>query len=142
MEVRQGRVQRVEGGLAWVEIMRGSGCGRCSEAGGCGMACSAKPATYVLPANLPVAVGDEVLVSAPERASFVAALMSYGVAIAALLVGALFAGWLGNDSDLSVALGAACGLVIAVLWLRIVRPRPSLLPSLAAKPEYLGTSDP
>jgi S1-C subfamily serine protease len=114
MDVRQGRVQRVEGGLAWVEIMRGSGCGRCADAGGCGMSCSAKPATYVLPANQPVAVGDEVLVSAPEQASFFAALMSYGVAIACLLAGALFAGWLGNDSDLSVALGSACGLVIAI----------------------------
>jgi len=135
MDVRQGRVQRVEGGLAWVEIMRGSGCGRCSEAGGCGMSCSAKPATYVLAAKQPVAVGDEVLVSAPEQASFFAALMSYGVAIATLLFGALFAGWLGNNSDLSVALGAACGLAIAIVWLRLVRPRPSLLPSLAVKSE-------
>lgn len=136
MDVRQGRVQRVEGGLAWVEIVRSSGCGRCSEAGGCGMSCSAKPATYVLPANETVAVGDEVLVSAPEQASFFAALMSYGVAIATLLFGALFAGWLGNDSDLSVALGAAFGLVIAIIWLRFARPRPSLLPSLAVKSEH------
>lgn len=133
MDVRQGRVQRVEDGLAWVEVMRSSGCGRCSDAGGCGMSCTAKPATYVLPANQAVAVGDEVLISAPEQASLFAALMSYGVAVATLLFGALFAGWLGNDSDLSVALGSACGLVIAIVWLRFARPRPSLLPSLAAK---------
>ncbi|MBP6096652.1 MAG: SoxR reducing system RseC family protein [Methyloversatilis sp.] len=137
MDVRQGRVQRVEGGLAWVEIMRSSGCGRCADAGGCGMSCSARPATYVLPADRPVAVGDEVLVSAPEQASFFAALMSYGVAVATLLSGALLAGWLGNDSDLSVALGAAIGLVIAIIWLRFARPRPSLLPSLAAKSEHV-----
>lgn len=137
MDVRQGRVQRVENGLVWVEIMRSSGCGRCADAGGCGMSCSAKPATYVLAAHEPLVAGDEVLVSAPEQASFFAALMSYGVAIATLLSGALFAGWIGNDSDLSVATGALCGLVIAVVWLRFARPRPSLLPSLAAKSEHV-----
>jgi sigma-E factor negative regulatory protein RseC len=142
MEVRQGQVRRVSDGMAWVEIERQSGCGRCAESGGCGRSCEANVATYCLPVEAGVRAGDQVLVSVPQRAPLVAALMSYGVALAALFCGAMIARLLAGDSDAAVAAGAAGGLATAVLWLRCSRPRASLLLSVAGHAGRVHTSKP
>jgi sigma-E factor negative regulatory protein RseC len=133
MDVRQGFVRRVSDGFAWVEIPRMSGCGRCAEPGGCGSACSAPPATYVIPVDAQIRAGQEVSVSVPHSAPLIAALMSYGVALLALFAGALLGRAAFGGSDVAVAAGAAAGLASAVLWLRTARPRTSILPVLLVR---------
>lgn len=134
MEVRRGQVRQVSNGLAWVAVARSSGCGRCAEAGGCGQACVARPVIYILPATQGLAEGDEVSLSVPERASLLAALMTYGVGLLAMLAGALLAGAFVNDSDLAVAVGALAGLFVTVLWLRRARLPAMLLPAMTVIP--------
>lgn len=135
MDIRQGQVRRVAGRLAWVDVVRSSGCGRCDDAGGCGQACSARPTTYVIPISHAVAEGDRVEVSIPQNAPLVAALMTYGVGLAAMFAGALLARVVVGDSDLAVAAGAVTGLAASVLWLRRVQPRAELLPAIRAVPQ-------
>jgi sigma-E factor negative regulatory protein RseC len=135
MNIRQGRVRRVTGDLAWVDVVRSSGCGRCADAGGCGQACSARPTTYVIPIFHAVAEGDQVEVSVPHQAPLVAALMTYGVGLAAMFAGALLARFFIGGSDLTVAAGAVTGLAASVIWLRRVRPRAELLPVIHAAPQ-------
>lgn len=135
MDIRQGQVRRVSGRLAWVDVVRSSGCGRCDDVGGCGKACSARPTTYVIPISHTVAEGDRVEVSVPQSAPLVAALMTYGVGLAAMFAGALLARVVVGDSDLAVAAGAVTGLVASVLWLRRVQPRAELLPAIRAVPQ-------
>ncbi|MBU0600842.1 MAG: SoxR reducing system RseC family protein [Gammaproteobacteria bacterium] len=142
MEVRQGLVRRVSDGMAWVEIERQGGCGRCAESGGCGRSCEANAATYCLPVKPDVGPGDRVLVSVPQRAPLVAALMSYGVALAALFCGAVTARLLAGESDAAVAAGAACGLAAAVFWLRHARARASLLLSVTGHVDRVHPSKP
>lgn len=135
MDIRQGRVRRVAGRLAWVDVVRSSGCGRCADAGGCGQACSARATTYIIPTSHEVAEGDQVEVSVPQRAPLVAALMTYGAGLAAMFAGALLARLFIGGSDLAVAAGAITGLAGSVLWLRRVQPRAELLPVIHAVPQ-------
>jgi sigma-E factor negative regulatory protein RseC len=132
MDIRQGQVRRIAGRLAWVDVVRSSGCGRCADVGGCGQACSARPTTYVIPISGAVAEGDRVEVSVPHRAPLVAALMTYGVGLAAMFAGALLARFALGGSDLAVAAGAVTGLAASVLWLRRMQPRAELLPVMHA----------
>lgn len=142
MDVREGLVRRVEGGLAWVDIERRSGCGRCAESGGCGRSCERSAATYVMPAGPQIRAGEQVFVSVPQGAPLVAALMSYGVALAALFAGAVAARVLAGDSDAAVAAGAIAGLGAAVVWLRVARPRASILPSVIGRADRTLHSEP
>ncbi len=135
MEVRKGLVRRVSDGVAYVDIERTSGCGRCSESGGCGQACAGRPVTYAIRVAKPVSPGDPVQVVVPQRAPLVAAMMSYGVALFALLAGALLARAIAGDSDQVVAAGAAVGLGAAVFWMCRARPRASIVPVLTVVPD-------
>ncbi|MDP2869273.1 SoxR reducing system RseC family protein [Methyloversatilis sp.] len=132
MDIRQGQVRRVAGRLAWVDVVRSSGCGRCADVGGCGQACSARPTTFVIPISHAVAEGDRVQVSVPQRAPLIAALMTYGVGLATMFAGALLARFAVGGSDLVVAAGAVTGLAASVLWLRHMQPRAELLPVIHA----------
>jgi sigma-E factor negative regulatory protein RseC len=142
MEVRFGLVRRVSDGLAWVDVERQSGCGRCAESGGCGRACTRAMATYVLPAGPDVHEGERVAVTVPQRAPLLAAAMSYGVALLALFAGALTARLIAGESDAVVATGALSGLCASVLWLRLTRVRPSILPSLTGQSGRVLPVDP
>lgn len=118
----QGTVSRVEDGLAEVEVIRGSGCGRCHEPGGCGggtlatgQAC---PRQYWLANTINARPGDKVWLTVEEGSVLNAALWVYGLPGGLMLAGAVAAKWLLHGSDLAAFSGALTGLVLGFAGLR------------------------
>lgn len=115
------RVLRVEGGQVWVKMSEaGGGCGRCDEPGGCRsvqltQAFGGARREFRLPLRVPVAVGDEVVISIPAGAPLKVALASYGLGTLLLLLGAALGTVLGGaaQGDAYAVGGAALGLVLA-----------------------------
>jgi positive regulator of sigma E activity len=64
--------------------------------------------------DLPLHVGDPVLVSLPERYLLIGAIVLHGLPMAALLLGAL-AGFMVTGSDLGSVGGAVGGVALAVI---------------------------
>lgn len=122
------RVVRVEGGEVWVETQRRSTCSNCTVEKGCGTATLAKvlgqrrTLVRVL-SDLPLVVGDQVVIGIREQALVRGSLAVYAVPLLLLLAGAII-GELGAGQGLwasaeaaSLLLGVA-GLVAGLLWLR------------------------
>lgn len=121
------RVVRVEDGETWVETERQSTCSGCSVEKGCGTATLSKVLgqrrTQVRVINeLPLQVGDQVVIGIREQALVRGSLRVYAVPLLLLLTGAVL-GELGGSSGLwasaeaaSAALGVA-GLVAGLIWL-------------------------
>lgn len=115
------RVLRVDGDQAWVKMTDSAGgCGRCDEPGGCRsvqitQAFGAGRREFRLPMRVPVAVGDEVVISIPDGAPLKVALASYGLATLLLLLGAALGTQLGGAThgDALALAGAALGLLLA-----------------------------
>ena len=112
----------------WVETRRRSTCSGCAAEHGCGTAVLSKvlgtrrTRIRVL-ADMPLAVGDRVLIGIAERALVRGSLAVYAVPLLALLLGAVL-GRLGAGSGLwasgeaaSLVLGLA-GLAAGLLWLK------------------------
>lgn len=118
MDVRSGTVVKVSDGFAWVEVERGAGCGRCADSGGCAQVCESTLATYMIPLDVPVMPGERIQLEVSSSTPLLAALLTYGVALLALVLGVACAVWLGDASDSAVALGLTAGLVMAGVWLR------------------------
>jgi sigma-E factor negative regulatory protein RseC len=122
------RVVRIEAGEVWVETERRSTCSSCAVEKGCGTATLAKvlgqrrTLVRVL-TDLPLEVGDHVVIGIREQALVRGSLAVYAVPLLLLLAGAII-GELGAEQGLwvsaeaaSVLLGVA-GLVTGLLWLR------------------------
>ncbi len=127
------QVVAVEGGQVWVETERRSSCSSCAVNKGCGSAALAKvlgqrrTRVRVL-SDIPLRVGDRVLVGVHERAVVRGSLAVYAVPIVMLLLGAVL-GELGarqflwhNAELASLVLGSA-GLVVGLWWLRVFSRR-------------------
>lgn len=115
MNVREAIVLRVEGRDAVVRVARQNGCGRCSEAGGCGTSLMGQLfgqecSTYRAPNVVGAQPGDAVEVSVPDRGPLTAALLVYVLPLAGLLGGALL-GQILAGGDGAIALGGLAGLV-------------------------------
>lgn len=116
-------VTRVEGEHAYVEVGgASSGCGRCHEAGGCqssilGQLFSSKPRQFRIANRIGAVPGDHVLVRVAEGAALRAALLTYVLPVACLLLGAALGTALDGaaNNDLSTAFGALAGFGIGVL---------------------------
>ncbi|VAW78895.1 Sigma factor RpoE regulatory protein RseC [hydrothermal vent metagenome] len=117
----------------WVETQRRSACSSCSANKGCGSATLAKvlgkrrTLVRVL-SDLPLAVGDRVVIGIREQALVRGSLAVYAVPLMLLLAGAVL-GELGAAQGLwasaeaaSVLLGLS-GLMAGLLWLRIFTQR-------------------
>lgn len=142
MNVRPGVVRRVADGYAWVDVERQSGCGRCAENGGCGRRCetASSSSTYIVPVDVTLLPGARVDLAVGEGGPLTAALLSYGVALAALFAGVSVAVLIGGLSDPVVAAGVLAGLVAAAGWLHLSRRYRSLLPAVRILPDPLSTS--
>ncbi len=121
-------VVRVDDREVWVETQRRSTCSSCAVEKGCGTATLAKflgrrrTIVRVL-SDLPLAVGDQVVIGIREQALVRGSLAVYAVPLLLLLAGAII-GELGAGQGLwnsaeaaSVLLGAG-GLVTGLLWLK------------------------
>lgn len=121
------RVQRIENDRVWLKVLdAGGGCGRCHEPGGCRsvqitQAFGLPRDEFALPRKEGVAVGDRVRIEIADGAPLRAALLSYGLGAALLLIGAaLGAGVTNGNADLGAATGALGGLALAVLFNRLL----------------------
>lgn len=122
-----GRVVRIEGDKAFIEVERTSACAQCGLreveeiAGG-------KPVFEAL--NVAKAdIGDTVKVRVESVAYMKASLLVYGIPICLLIIGALlgvyFAEKLGKQQDIMSAIFGTGGLIIGILVLLLFRKRGS-----------------
>ena len=115
---RLGTVLRLEGDLAWVECARGGMCAVCPGRGACETALlSGERPLHRLRARTcaqRLRPGAEVVVGVPDGALLRAAMLAYGLPLAALVCGAALgsiAGALGGG--VGAALGLAAGAALA-----------------------------
>lgn len=114
-------VRGLDGQQALVEVEQG-GCGRCHEKGGCGgqhltqMFCGGAR-SYRVENTVNAEIGDHVTVAIAAGSVRRTANLAYGAPLLALIAGALLGTSLAGN--LGAMLGAACGLVLAVLYIRI-----------------------
>lgn len=122
MQVK-GVVQRLDAGYVWVDVSVAQGCGRCHEPGGCGGVNLANP---LAPRSRSVRVindieaqpGEAVDVVIDDRVPLQAALYVYGWPVLGVIAGAVCGAVaaLNGNTDLSAALGALGGGVVAAVW--------------------------
>lgn len=130
MVEEQGVVVAVEGHAAWVETQRKAVCDTCSVNKGCGTAVISKALgdkrsrIKVLNGDLPLRVGDEVVIGLQEQALLRGSLIVYGLPLMLMMAAALcadYAGrqWLGiaAGDPLEISAGIA-GFVAGLLWVR------------------------
>jgi sigma-E factor negative regulatory protein RseC len=122
---QRARVVEVGERHAWVELIRTSGCASCSANGFCGTSVAAKVLgncvrrTRAL-SDLPLRVGDEVVVGLAESALLKGSVAVYIVPLALMLGGALFGDltFSATGEAMAVLLGGI-GLLVGLVWLRI-----------------------
>jgi len=134
---RLGTVLRVDGDLAWVECSRGGACALCPGRGACDTALlSGTRPLHRLRARTcaqHVRPGTEVVVGVPDGALLRAAMLAYGLPLAALVGGAVLgsiAGPLGGGTG--AALGLAAGIALAT---RAGRTGPACAPVILEQHE-------
>ncbi|MCK9258175.1 MAG: SoxR reducing system RseC family protein [Azoarcus sp.] len=121
-------VVRVDGGKAWVRLSeKQGGCGRCDEPGGCRSmritdTFGSPNQLYTLDDTLGLHPGERVRITIPDGAPLRAAMLSYGLAVVLMLIGAAAGGlWSeASQADLGAGLGGLCGLGMAVFINRLL----------------------
>lgn len=115
-------VTAIDGDFAVIEIQEHvSACGSCHARGSCGKSAE-KPKQYSVRNTMGAAVGDTVVLRAPDGAVLKAAGLSYLMPLLFLFAGALGAThWLGDGWP--AVLGALFGLAIGFVMLRIMARR-------------------
>jgi len=112
----------------WVETQRQSACGQCAANKGCGNAVlekvmGKKRNVVRVTGDLPVNIGDEVIIGVNEDAIVKGSLVVYAIPIVMMIVFALLgetiaARSLSTGSDLMSIIGAVFGLVLSISGLR------------------------
>ena len=122
------QVVRIDGADVWVETRRRSTCSGCAAEKGCGTAALSKvlgnrrTLVRVL-ADMPLRVGDQVVIGIAEQALVRGSLAVYAVPLLLLLLGAVLGdmgaghGLWDNAEAGSLVLGLG-GLAVGLLWLR------------------------
>jgi sigma-E factor negative regulatory protein RseC len=118
------RVVAVGEGYAWVETQRQTSCGACSVNKGCGTAALAKvlgqrrTRIYVL-SQIPLKVGDEVIIGIAEQALLKGSLAVYLVPLLALFAGIAVSkvAFPFQNEPLTILFGFL-GLIAGFVWLR------------------------
>ena len=124
----QARVVNTEEGKVLVETQRSSTCGQCSAKSGCGShvlqkVLGKKRNYFYVKSNLPVDVGDLVIIGLHESALVRGSMTVYLLPI----IGFIFFGLLGeligaqlsfSNSDNFSVIAAFVGLVLAGVWIR------------------------
>ncbi|AWI74505.1 Fis family transcriptional regulator [Parazoarcus communis] len=121
-------VLRVEAGRAWVRLSeKQGGCGRCDEPGGCRSmritdTFGSPNQVFTLDDTLGLHPGERVRITIPDGAPLRAALLSYGLAVVLMIIGAAVGGLFPETAraDLGAGLGMLCGLGLAVFINRLL----------------------
>lgn len=121
----QGRVVAVEGKEVWVETIQQSACGSCSAKSTCGQGLAAKylsgkPNHIRLISELPVRLGDRVVLGIPENTLVKSALLAYGLPLIFFI---LFAGLVDSLFAVSepwVIFSGLAGLFLGFVLVRTV----------------------
>ncbi len=110
-----GLVTAVHGNMVTVEIVRGGGCKSCTMQGFCFK--KSTPARFVLPTDLPLEIGDKVLLDISPGGRAIASLLIFGLPLAFLFAGFILAGiWLSELAAIIVAF-ATMGLAFLIVRL-------------------------
>lgn len=114
MQIATAVVRLVSGDVVEIEISS-SGCGRCSEPGGCGgqnlsRALCGTPKRFWIKNSIGASTGDSVRVAIDSSGVHQAATITYVLPLGALLCGAMLGSMFGNISSV---IGGIGGLVIA-----------------------------
>lgn len=127
------QVTAVQGDEVWVEAERRSSCSSCAVRGGCGSAALAKVlgqrrSRVRALSDIPLRVGDRVVVGIQEQAVVRGSLAVYAVPLLLLLLGALL-GELGasrslwHNAELASLLLGVAGLAGGLWWLKLFSRR-------------------
>ncbi len=122
------RVERIEQGRAWLQLNgNAGGCGRCDEPGGCRSvqlthAFGSPRDRISLPVTSGIRVGDQVRITIADGVPLRAALLSYGLGVVLLLLGAALGTMLSEAAmaDLYALFGALAGLALAFALNRVL----------------------
>lgn len=113
---QNGYVTEINNGIAKVRVDRQSSCGgHCVSCKGCPS--NAVIVECIAPDN--IAVGDTVKLCMPKGKFFKNAFWGYGFTTILTITGAVL-GYLADNSDSASVLGAATGLVIGLLIVKIL----------------------
>lgn len=126
-------------GRVWIEVEQ-SGCGRCSEPGGCGGVSIGQPLCsrkkrFCLADTLGLKPGDEVVVGIPDKVLLLSATAVYLVPLALGLVAAVAAHSVfgGSGSSLTDLAGFIGGLSAGWWLLSRMKPSAAARPVLVAR---------
>jgi sigma-E factor negative regulatory protein RseC len=121
-------VVAVETKAIWVEVQRQSVCGQCAANKGCGSAVLQKVLgnkrnIFRVTGDLPVSVGDKVVIGVNENAMIKGSLLVYAMPIVLIIAFALLGETIASralsmNSDHMSVFGAVVGLVVSVVGLR------------------------
>lgn len=124
----QAIVVSVDQRSVWVETQRQSACGQCAANKGCGSAVLQKVfgnKRNILPVtgDMPVKVGDQVIIGLNEDALFKGSMMVYALPILLMIVFAIIGETIAShtlsmNSDFASVAGALLGLLVGVAGLR------------------------
>lgn len=117
------QVSSVHDDQVWVETERQSTCGACAANKGCGTAVlgkvfGARQMRVQVRSQIPLQVGDEVVIGIDENALVKGSLAVYVVPLLMMFLGALCGSWLTGSEHFSVVMGLG-GLLIGFAWLRV-----------------------
>ncbi|MEE4379566.1 MAG: SoxR reducing system RseC family protein [Candidatus Competibacteraceae bacterium] len=119
----QARVVAIGEGYAWVETQRQTSCGACSANKGCGTAALAKVLgqrrthIYAL-TQIPLKVGDEVIIGIAEQALLQSSLAVYLVPLLTFFTGAVLGRVIFSfDSEPMIITFGLLGLIVGFVWL-------------------------
>ncbi|MDA8093737.1 MAG: SoxR reducing system RseC family protein [Betaproteobacteria bacterium] len=123
----QAVVVRIEDGVTYVQTERPSGCGHCSSEGGCASGTLTKifgagRTAFVAANGVDARVGESVIIGVEEGALLSSTVAVYLVPLALLIAGAGLGTALSHragNPDLYSVLGAAAGLLLGTVWIRI-----------------------
>jgi sigma-E factor negative regulatory protein RseC len=113
---------------AWVEIQAQSACGQCAANKGCGASVlqglfGKRDKVMRVISDIPVNIGDEVIVAVNEDAVLKGSLLVYALPILAMIIFAMLgetlaSSWVSIGADLLSITGALIGLTVSVIGLR------------------------
>jgi sigma-E factor negative regulatory protein RseC len=121
-------VVAIDGQSVWVETQRASACGKCAANKGCGNAVLQKVVgnkrnVVRVVSDVPVRVGDDVVIGISEDAIVKGSLMVYALPILLVIVFAILgetyaANSLSIDKDILSIVGGLFGLFVSIVVLR------------------------
>lgn len=127
MVEEQAIVVSIDQSGVWVETQRQSACGSCAAKKGCGSAAlekmfGNKRNIVRVIGELPVKIGDHVVVGLEEDALVKGSMLVYALPILLIILfgylgETILSGLLSMNSELASILGAGTGLLISFIWL-------------------------